>query len=43
MRGVGLIESQDDQKNTSQSFNTLGSEEFEIQEITPTDFEVCIT
>ncbi|KAL9276377.1 hypothetical protein ACSQ67_026078 [Phaseolus vulgaris] len=39
-RGVGLLESQDDKKNTSESFNFQGSQSSGIQEITPTDFEM---
>ncbi|QCE16683.1 E2F transcription factor 4/5 [Vigna unguiculata] len=39
-RGVGLLERQDDEKNTSESFNFHGSQASGIQEITPTDFEM---
>lgn len=42
-RGVGLLESQGDKNNTSESFNFQGSQASGIQEITPTDFDVCIT
>lgn len=43
-RGVGLLESQhDEKKNPSERFSLQGSQAFGIQEITPTDFEVCIT
>lgn len=42
-RGVGLLESHDDKQNTSESFNFHESQASGIQEITPTDFEVCIT
>ncbi|XP_019416196.1 PREDICTED: transcription factor E2FC-like isoform X2 [Lupinus angustifolius] len=40
MRSVGLLEGQDDQQNAPQSYQSLSSEEFEIQEITPRDCEV---
>ncbi|CAL0318979.1 unnamed protein product [Lupinus luteus] len=39
MRSLGLLESQDDQQNAPQSYESLSSEEFEIQEITPRDCE----
>ncbi|KAE9609437.1 putative transcription factor E2F-DP family [Lupinus albus] len=39
MRSVGLLESRDDQQNALQSYQSLSSEEFEIQEITPQDCE----
>lgn len=42
-RGVGLLESQHDEKNPSEHFSLQGSQAFGIQEITPTGFEVCIT
>ncbi|RZC05429.1 Transcription factor E2FC isoform B [Glycine soja] len=39
-RGVGLLESQHDEKNPSEHFSLQGSQAFGIQEITPTDFEM---
>ena len=42
-RGVGLLESQNDENNPSERFSLQGSQAFGIQEITPTDFEVCKT
>ena len=40
---MGLLESQNDENNPSERFSLQGSQAFGIQEITPTDFEVCIT
>ncbi|KAK7351751.1 hypothetical protein VNO77_11422 [Canavalia gladiata] len=40
MGHVGLLEGQDDQRNPSESFSSLGSQAFGIQEITPTGFEM---
>ncbi|KAG4391870.1 hypothetical protein GLYMA_04G024800v4 [Glycine max] len=39
-RGVGLLESQNDENNPSERFSLQGSQAFGIQEITPTDFEM---
>ncbi|TKY45514.1 Transcription factor E2FC [Spatholobus suberectus] len=39
-RGVGLLERQDDKKNSSESFSLQGSQAFGIQEITPMGFEM---
>ncbi|RDX72235.1 Transcription factor E2FC, partial [Mucuna pruriens] len=38
--GVGLLQSEDDNKNPSESFSLQGSQAFGIQEITPTSFEI---
>jgi len=42
MDGVGLLENQGFQKNPYGSLNSLDSEAFGIQQITPTDFDVWI-
>ncbi|KAK7409918.1 hypothetical protein VNO78_00319 [Psophocarpus tetragonolobus] len=39
-KGVGLLESQGDKKNHSESFSLHGSQAFGIQKITPSDFEM---
>jgi len=40
MEGVGLLENQGFQKNPSGSLNSIDSEAFGIQQITPTDLDV---